>query len=128
MIRYAADETPVELVRKVAVRAAGAKAAAPIEDGRRRVRCYSGAPKFRQYYWKSTAKSAAWTAVGVGAGRFAAGSWWKSSRGFSRGGAHAAGRGSHAMRVSYRRTAWNYAGNSWTGTLTCGMSWKMRYC
>ncbi|MEV0493514.1 DNRLRE domain-containing protein [Streptomyces atratus] len=79
-------------------------------------------------YWKSTAKSAAWTAVGVGAGRFAAGSWWKSSRGFSRGGRHAAGRSSHAKRFSYRRTAWNYAGNSWTGTLTCGMSWKMRYC
>ncbi|MFJ6569833.1 DNRLRE domain-containing protein [Streptomyces sp. NPDC091292] len=79
-------------------------------------------------YWRSTAKSAAWTAVGVGAGRFAAGSWWKSSRGFSAGGRHAAGRGRHAQRFSYRRTAWNYAGNVWTGTLTCGMSWKMRYC
>ncbi|MDI9889400.1 RHS repeat-associated core domain-containing protein, partial [Streptomyces sp. HNM0645] len=79
-------------------------------------------------YWKAQAKSAAWAAVGVGAGRFAAGSWWKSSRGFSRGGRHAAGRGRHAKRVSYRRTAWNYAGNAWTGTLTCGMSWKMRYC
>ncbi|MFE2094466.1 RHS repeat-associated core domain-containing protein [Streptomyces sp. NPDC059460] len=96
-------------------------AATSIADGR-------GGRWRTKKYWKSTAKSAAWTAVGVGAGRFAAGSWWKSSRGFSRGGAHAAGRGSHAMRVSYRRTAWNYAGNSWTGTLTCGMSWKMRYC
>ncbi|MFD9908302.1 DNRLRE domain-containing protein [Streptomyces sp. NPDC059063] len=79
-------------------------------------------------YWKSTAKGAAWTAVGVGAGRFAAGSWWKSSKGFARGGKRAAGRGRHAKRFSYRRTAWNYAGNAWTGTLTCGMSWKMRYC
>ncbi|MCI3902228.1 DNRLRE domain-containing protein [Streptomyces spectabilis] len=79
-------------------------------------------------YWRSTAKSAAWTAVGVGAGRFAAGSWWKSSKGFARGGKHAAGRGRHAKRFSYRRTAWSYAGNAWTGTLTCGMSWKMRYC
>ncbi|MFD0313342.1 DNRLRE domain-containing protein [Streptomyces flavalbus] len=79
-------------------------------------------------YWRSTARSAAWTAVGVGAGRFAAGSWWKSSRGFARSGRHAAGRARHRMRFSYRRTAWNYAGNAWTGTLTCGMSWKMRYC
>ncbi|WP_078868913.1 DNRLRE domain-containing protein [Streptomyces sp. NRRL B-1347] len=79
-------------------------------------------------YWRSTAKSAAWTAVGVGAGRFAAGSWWKSSKGFARGGKHAAGRGRHAKRFSYRRTAWSYGGNVWTGTLTCGMSWKMRYC
>ncbi|MBK0377276.1 RHS repeat-associated core domain-containing protein [Streptomyces sp. RB110-1] len=79
-------------------------------------------------YWRSTAKSAAWTAVGVGAGRFAAGSWWKSSRGFARGGRHAAGRARHAKRVSYRRTAVNYGGNAWTGTLTCGMSWKLRYC
>jgi RHS repeat-associated protein len=79
-------------------------------------------------YWRSTARSAAWTAVGIGAGRFAAGSWWKSSRGFARAGRHAAGRARHAMRFSYRRTAWNYASNAWTGTLTCGMSWKMRYC
>ncbi|MFD8914046.1 DNRLRE domain-containing protein [Streptomyces sp. NPDC059575] len=76
----------------------------------------------------SILRNAAWTAVGVGAGRFAAGSWWKSSRGFARAGRHAASRGRHGMRVSYRRTAWNYAGNAWTGTLTCGMSWKMRYC
>ncbi|MGW4434552.1 DNRLRE domain-containing protein [Streptomyces sp. NPDC004596] len=86
----------------------------------------------RRHGWRksrrSIARNAAWTAVGVGAGRFAAGSWWKSSRGFARAGRHAAGRGRHGMRVSYRRTAWNYAGNAWTGTLTCGMSWKMRYC
>ncbi|MFM9441576.1 DNRLRE domain-containing protein [Streptomyces acidiscabies] len=82
----------------------------------------------KRSYWRSTARSAAWTAVGVGAGRFAAGSWWKSSRGFARAGRHAAGRGRHAMRFSYRRTAVSYASNAWTGTLTCGMSWKMRYC
>ncbi|MVO84023.1 DNRLRE domain-containing protein [Streptomyces sp. p1417] len=103
-------------VASVAVFAATAAA-----DGRR--------GKWRtKKYWRSTAKSAAWTAVGVGAGRFAAGSWWKSSKGFARGGKRAAGRGRHAKRFSYRRTAWNYAGNAWTGTLTCGMSWKMRYC
>lgn len=86
----------------------------------------------RRHGWRksrgSILRNAAWTAAGVGAGRFAAGSWWKSSRGFARAGRHAAGRARHAMRFSWRRTAWNYAGNAWTGTLTCGMSWKMRYC
>ncbi|MFE7979364.1 DNRLRE domain-containing protein [Streptomyces shenzhenensis] len=86
----------------------------------------------RRHGWRkargSVARNAAWTAFGVGAGRFAAGSWWKSSRGFARAGRHAAGRARHAMRFSYRRTAVSYASNVWTGTLTCGMSWKMRYC
>ncbi|MEU6547010.1 DNRLRE domain-containing protein [Streptomyces sp. NPDC046859] len=86
----------------------------------------------RRHGWRksrgSILRNAAWTAAGVGAGRFAAGSWWKSSRGFARAGRHAAGRARHRMRFSYRRTAWSYASNAWTGTLTCGMSWKMRYC
>ena len=76
----------------------------------------------------SIARNAAWTAFGVGAGRFAAGSWWKASRGYTRGGRHAAGRGRHAKRVSYRRTGLSYASNIYTGTITCGMSWKMPYC
>ncbi|WP_323447380.1 DNRLRE domain-containing protein [Streptomyces yaizuensis] len=92
----------------------------------------TSAADVRRHGWRksrgSIARNAAWTAFGVGAGRFAAGSWWKSSRGFSRGGRHAAGRSSHAKRFSYRRTGLNYAANAWTGTLTCGMSWKMRYC
>ncbi|MFG3410450.1 RHS repeat-associated core domain-containing protein [Streptomyces sp. NPDC048142] len=96
-------------------------AATSIADGR-------GGRWRTKKYWRSTAKSAAWTAFGVGAGRFAAGSWWKSSRGYSRGGRHAAGRRPHAKRTSYRRTGRNYAGNVYTGTITCGMSWKMRYC
>ncbi|MFJ4922055.1 DNRLRE domain-containing protein [Streptomyces sp. NPDC088725] len=86
----------------------------------------------RRHGWRksrgSIARNAAWTAFGVGAGRFAAGSWWKSSRGYSRGGRHAAGRSPHAKRTSYRRTAHGYAANVYTGTITCGMSWKMRYC
>ncbi|MER5215451.1 RHS repeat-associated core domain-containing protein [Streptomyces sp. NPDC002838] len=86
----------------------------------------------RRHGWRksrrSIARNAAWTAFGVGAGRFAAGSWWKSSRGYSRGGRHAAGRRPHAKRTSYRRTAHGYAANAYTGTITCGMSWKMRYC
>ncbi|MFE0645603.1 DNRLRE domain-containing protein [Streptomyces sp. NPDC058877] len=96
-------------------------AATAVADGR-------GGKWRTKKYWRGQAKSAAWTAVGIGAGRFAAGSWWKSSRGYTRSGRHAAGRGRHSKRVSYRRTAWGYAANAWTGTLTCGMSWKMRYC
>ncbi|MFJ8871061.1 hypothetical protein ACIRD6_35580 [Streptomyces sp. NPDC102473] len=48
LIRRATSETPIDPIREEAIRAAGAKATGPPEDGRRRVRGYAGAPKFRR--------------------------------------------------------------------------------
>ncbi|MFI5739138.1 hypothetical protein ACIA9I_12285 [Streptomyces anulatus] len=48
LTEYAKSETPIDPIRKEAIRAAGPKAAAPFEDGHKRVRGYSGAPPFRR--------------------------------------------------------------------------------
>lgn len=49
LTEYAKSETPIDPIRKEAIRAAGPKAAAPFDDGHKRVRGYSGAPPFRRF-------------------------------------------------------------------------------
>ncbi|MEW1630794.1 hypothetical protein AB0387_25970 [Streptomyces sp. NPDC089173] len=50
LIRYAKSETPIDQIRKEAIRAAGPKATGPVEDGHKGVRGYSGAPSFRRFW------------------------------------------------------------------------------
>lgn len=49
LTEHAKSETPIDPIRKEAIRAAGPKAAAPFDDGHKRVRGYSGAPPFRRF-------------------------------------------------------------------------------
>ncbi|MFJ5886826.1 hypothetical protein [Streptomyces californicus] len=49
LTEYAKSETPIDPIRKEAIRAAGPKAAAPFDDGHKRVRGYSGAPPFHRF-------------------------------------------------------------------------------
>ncbi|WP_406396489.1 hypothetical protein [Streptomyces sp. NBC_00887] len=50
LTEYAKSETPIDPIRKEAIRAAGPKATGPVEDGHKRVRGYSGAPLFRRFW------------------------------------------------------------------------------
>lgn len=50
LTEYAKSENPIDPIRKEAIRVAGPKAAAPFEDGHKRVRGYSGAPLLRRFW------------------------------------------------------------------------------